>query len=831
VTWLYPLAWAGAGARRIALALAFCFVSSLLVSAQPPSIGVVEGAVTTQSRTVPLTGAVVVLRRDDQQVGTQLAATDGHFRFDHLRDGHYQVAASLDGFTTTTVPAVVSGQNTASVSLDLPITNMSEHVDVVAPVTVVPATGTLSGTDTVNGKEIDQMTSGGGFQSALRLLASVIEVPGGVSIKGGRPSQASVQIGPTTLVDPSTGLTHVSLPDDAIDSVAVLPNPYAVEFGRFSSGLVVIRTRRAGDEWHTRLNNLDPAFRTSRSGNPFDVKGVSYFSPRLETGGPIIKNRLFVEQTAQFRYSNTDVPSRPENELKTDRWFSAFTRVDANLSPKHSLMATGGIFPRVSTDTNLGTFTPVLATVNEHSKVNQAAITERALWTDSLFSETTVQMHRYTNEVTPRDGQPMALYPETTLGNFYNRQSRNTDTYQVIESVSGSRTGWGGLHLYKFGVDLLHSDYNGTSASEPVLIYRPMESGGALVRRLDFGPASTQAVSSTDVALFLQDRIQPTTRWYAEVGGRIDRDGIIQRFNATPRIGTAVLLNEAGSSVIRGGYGLFYERTPSTVGAFGGFENAVDTRYADDGVTLLESPRLFRHTVAPDLRTPLSRTWDIAYDYRLNTHWAFHAGVIDRAGSNELIVLPVTTPSSGQWLLESAGHSIYRSGEASVHFTSTHGIDVTLSYARSAARGDLNSLATYFDVLMWPIIGQNEYAPTSADVPHRLLARGRAMPTDRWLLIGIFDWRSGLPYSVVDERLDFVGARNQLRFPAYARTELGVEHRFKIFHYQPWIGVRAYNAFNKFLPTDVQANLASPAFGTFYNSEYRQFRIQVRFER
>src|SRR6185312_15662023 len=174
----------------------------------------------------------------------------------------------------------------------------------------------------------------------------------------------------------------------------------------------------------------DPAFRTSRSGNPFDIKGVSYFSPRLETGGPILKDRLFVEQTAQFRYSNTDVPSRPENELKTDRWFSAFTRVDANLSPQHSLMATGGFFPRVSTDTNLGTFTPVLATVNEHSQVNQAAVTERALWTDSLFSETTVQMHRYTNDVTPRDSQPMALYPETTLGNFYNRQRRNTDTYQ-----------------------------------------------------------------------------------------------------------------------------------------------------------------------------------------------------------------------------------------------------------------------------------------------------------------------------------------------------------------------------------------------------------------
>jgi hypothetical protein len=822
---------AGYGVVRQSVVLGLCLFVPSIVSAQSAPSGAIEGAVTTQSRTVPLPGAVVTLRSGDRDVATLLADGEGRFRFAHVADGRFQIVASLDGFTTTTAPVIVSGQKTVELSLDLPIASMSEHVEVVAPVTIVPSTGTLSGTDTVNGKEIEQLTSGGGFQSALRLLASVIEVPGGVSIKGGRPSQASVQIGPSTLVDPSTGLTHVSLPDDAIDSVAVLPNPYAVEFGRFSSGLVVIQTRRAGDQWRTRLNNLDPAFRTSRSGNPFDVKGISYFSPRLETGGPVIKDRLFLEQTAQFRYSTTDVPSQPENVLKTDRWFSAFTRVDANLSAEHSLMATGGIFPRVSTQTNLGTFTPPNATVNQDSQVNHGALTERALWSDSLFSETTAQVHGYTNLVKPRGSAPMALYPETTLGNFYNRQRRHTDTYQLIESVSGSRNAWGGLHLYKFGVDLLHSDYNGMSASDPVLIYRPMTSGGTLARRLDFGPASTQAVSSTDVALFLQDRIQPTTRWYAELGGRIDRDGIIDRFNATPRIGTALLLNESGSSVLRGGYGLFYERTPSTVGAFGGFENALDTRYAADGVTPLAPSTLFVHTVSPELRTPRSRTWDVAYDFRANTHWAFHFGIIDRAGSNELIVSPIVTPASGELLLGSTGRSSYRNAEASAHFTYDHGIDVTVSYARSVARGDLNSLASYFDVLMWPIVGRNAYAPTAADVPNRLLARGRAMPTDRWLLIGIFDWRSGLPYSVVDENLDFVGPRNALRFPPFARTELGVEHRFKIFHYQPWIGVRAYNAFNKFLPTDVQANLASPAFGTFYNSEYRQLRIQVRFQR
>jgi hypothetical protein len=79
--------------------------------------------------------------------------------------------------------------------------------------------------------------------------------------------------------------------------------------------------------------------------------------------------------------------------------------------------------------------------------------------------------------------------------------------------------------------------------------------------------------------------------------------------------------------------------------------------------------------------------------------------------------------------------------------------------------------------------------------------------------------------------LEFVGARNSLRFPTYARLELAIERRFKIFKFEPWIGLRAYNALNAFLPTDVQSNLASPAFGSFYNSEYRQFRLQVRFER
>src|SRR5436190_761953 len=241
---------------------------------------------------------------------------------------------------------------------------------------VVSSAGTLAPTETISGKEIDTFASSGGLQATMRLLASVIEAPNGVSIRGGRPSQAGLQLGVTTMVDPSTGLSKVSLPDDAIESVSVLPNPYAVEFGRFSSGVVVIQTRRAGDAWKLRINDIDPTFRTHR-GSPVEIIGLGRYAPRAEFGGPIVKEKLFVQQAMQFVYSAADVPSLPEELLHTSTSFSSFTRVDANLTPRHSLIGTFGWFPGKSHWDLLGTFTPPEATVDTHVRAHEIAGTER----------------------------------------------------------------------------------------------------------------------------------------------------------------------------------------------------------------------------------------------------------------------------------------------------------------------------------------------------------------------------------------------------------------------------------------------------------------------
>ena len=278
-------------------------------------------------------------------------------------------------------------------------------------------------------------------------------------------------------------------------------------------------------------------------------------------------------------------------------------------------------------------------------------------------------------------------------------------------------------------------------------------------------------------------------------------------------------VERVGSAVLRGGFRLFYERTPSAAGR-STFERArhairVRRRHAawSGGAVRASHDARPRDAAQPDVGPRLRPPAE--FDGSL------HFGVINRQG--------VTADSRSVHRVERGAEPVehrpieYREAEAGIHFTHGPGFDLN-SRTRVRHRGDLNAFTNYFDTVLWPVVGANAYGPSAADAPHRLFARGRAMPNPRWLLLGIADWRSGLPYSAVNETLDFIGPRNQLRFPTYARLELGVEHRFKVLKLQPWIGVRAYNALSAFLPTDVQANAGSPFFGSFYNPR-RQFRL------
>jgi hypothetical protein len=690
-----------------ALTLTLVIVStSLQVHAQSPAAGGgIDATISTQGGTVLLPGVLVLVRRaNGEQVSEQVSDSEGRIKIAGLGPGVYRVAASLDGFEPVE-RTITIGAGAVTLTIDMAIASVSEHVDVVAS-PVVSTSGSLAAAETVSNTQTQWLAPGGGVQSSLRLMPSVIATTSGESINGGRPGQAGFQIGAATFVDPTTNVARIWLPTDGVDTVAVLQNPYETEYGRFSSGLVVVETRRAADRWKFAVNNTIPAFRTRRF-TVADIQGIGAVKPSLELGGPIVKGRVFLEQTAQYHWDSTDVPSRPENELKTTQWYGSLTRVDANVSARHQLAVTGGFDQSDASNATLGTFTPPEATANISDDVGYAMVTERTLLSSSTFVETTVQLHQYGTNVHGQGAAAMQLLPETTNGDFFNRQHRETTTVQWVENVSTSRNWRGGLHLIKFGSDVMANDYNGTSDSAPVLIER---SNGTLARRLDYAEPTAQQVHTVDIAFFGQDRIQPSKRWYVEFGGRLDRDGVVQQVTASPRLGAALVLNSAATAVLRGGYGLFYERTPSVAGAFTAFEAATDTRFAEDGITLIGRPMLVAHVVG-NLQTARSSTWDIAYDHRLSPRWAVHASVLDRRGEHELTLDPVRDPNTEQLVMSSDGQSRYLQEEIGVHLTRGARMDISATYVHSSARENLNAFVNFYGAVLSPVVGQDAYAP------------------------------------------------------------------------------------------------------------------------
>jgi hypothetical protein len=100
--------------------------------------------------------------------------------------------------------------------------------------------------------------------------------------------------------------------------------------------------------------------------------------------------------------------------------------------------------------------------------------------------------------------------------------------------------------------------------------------------------------------------------------------------------------------------------------------------------------------------------------------------------------------------------------------------------------------------------------------------------TPRWLLLGTFDWRTAY-HLRVNEALEFVGPRNELRFPYHLLVDFRVEHRFKVGK-PAWISIIANNVFDSSCRATCRTIwVRRPSDAV--RSPYRQLRLQIRFER
>lgn len=756
---------------------------------------------------------------------------EGVYTFNGLTAGDYTLSVALQGFEK--YEQKVSVQIEATVELDIllkplsvtgTVTVTDDPTDASKTESTVP--GVITTATLRDAPLIDQK-----FQDALPLLPGIVRGPDGtLNIKGTRPTQSGILVSSLNVTDPVTGNPAIDLPLEAVDTINVYSNPYSAEFGKFTGAVTAIETRSGSNKWRYLLTGVLPRPRLRDS----HIYGIGAVTPRVAVGGPIKKDKLFFFQSLEYRFVRNEVESLETlNENQRDirrESFDSFTRVDYVINSIHRLTASVSIFPQKLDFANLNTFNPSDTTANMHQRGWFVALNEQAAFKSGALLQSSFSAKEYNGDVFGNSGAPYLITPERNFGGWFDRQHRDSRRYEWLEVFNAAPKQMRGTHTLKFGFNFIHAAYHGTDVSKQVTVVR---ADGTTSQLIEFVGAGTLNLSESEYSLFVQDKWSPGKNLTLDLGLRYDRDGIGKQNNFAPRLGFAFLPGGSERTVIRGGIGLFYDKIPLNIGTFEQFQNFRVTKFQSDGTTIADGPRLYTNRFeTTDLDNPYSVAWNVQADHEFTSRFLLRVGYEERHTHHDFIVDPVKQGAdSGDLLLKNSGQSLYREFQVVARARLQEKRNLYLAYVKSESRGDLNDFNTYFGNLRHPVIRANEYGPQNFDTPHRLLFWGDiSLPKD-FVATPVVDWRSGFPYSVVNENQNFVGPRNTGgRFPKLLTLDLlvtkGVTIPFRGKRYRGRVGLSVFNITNHWNPRDVQNNIDSMQFGTFFNSPDRSFRTK-----
>jgi len=671
------------------------------------------------------------------------------------------------------------------------------------------------------------------FQDALPLLPGVVRGPDGLmNIKGARSGQSGTLVNSASAADPVTGEQAISLPLEAVASVKVLDNPFSAEYGQFAGGITEVETRSGTGHWKYLVTNFFPRLRV-RAG---DLRGLESVTPRFTVAGPLVKEKLFVFQSFDYRFVRVPVNSLPA--LARDQQFETFdssTQLDWDIAAGHHLSATFAFYPEIAKYAELNTFNPQAVTPDFHQRGSMLALHDRATLGQDLL-ETTFSVKRSDLDVYPSSGLTgsLTLFPEQNSGTWYNRQDRNSWLYQWSQVFHKSDLKAWGRHLVSVGYSFDHSDYDGRVANQPVSILREDYTASELIQ---FGDPAVLGGSSSNIAMYVQDHWSPSQRASFDLGLRVEHDSLAKgNVVAAPRLGFVIAPTRDNKTALRGGIGLYYDKIPLNVSTFLAYPAETVTRFAADGSTVIGDPTTFSHSLAsPGLRLPYSVAWTLQLDREITPAVLLRLGYEERSTHRDFFVEPVQFAGpTAELELMNTGRQRYREFQVTVRWQPSQRATLFTSFIRSYAHGELNTFGQFFGNFPNPVIRPNQFGPLPYDAPNRLLFWGSfRMPLkiEFWPLL---DVHSGFPYSKVDDELNFVGQRNSQRFPAFASLDVQFIRPFHVtvFHREHTLraGIKIFNATSHFNPRDVQDNISSPNYGALFNSVGTQFRAKFEFD-
>jgi len=788
---------------------------------------VVSGTVSLPSpdgQSVVVPGVTLTLTCDSDEPRNELSNEQGQFRFTDVPAGSCSIVADLQGFRSAVKTIVAKPDETTDVMLRLDFDALHEEVSVTAAGTepspiaahVERMTATVMQTAPIASER---------FQDALPLIPGVVRGPDGLlNINGTRSNQSALMFNSADGTDPVTGEDAIELPIDAVSAVQVRGFAFAPEFGLSAGAVTTVETQRAGDTWHATVNDLEPRLRR-RAG---EFRGIESWTPRVTTGGPIVRGRVSILESVQYEYSQTRVFGLPPFESDTKlQSFESYSRVDWSATAKNLFTGSVMVSPRKTTFAGLNTFNPQAVTPDIENHNVLASVSDQIVVGDTGVLENRLSVKQFDSTIYPSQGAgPMVLAPDVNSGSYFNDQDRTSRRVEWLTTYAF--TPLGPEHLVKAGTGVTYEMFDVISRSRPVDIVRE---SGTLSQEITFVGNGLLTRNRTALRGFAQDSWTVSPRLGVQYGARYDYDSFSGDVNLAPRVSFTAVASEDGRTVVRGGAGVFYDPIPLNVASFDQMQERAMTQFTPDGVTPTGPTVLMRNAVASAIHTPRSVNWNVELDREWIKNLFVRVGYQQRDNRFESVLDPASVGGDSILLLRTDGRSRYREAQITGRYQ-FHGTDqIVGSYTRSSAVGNLNDFNSYFGNVENPVIRSDARGPLPWDAPDRYLFWSSVTLPRGFSVFPLLDVRTGFPLSLVDEDRNFVGARNQAgRYPTFVSLDMQVSKRLRIFDHTATVGLKVFNITNHFNPRDYQGNLASADFGGFANSVGRTFRGKWVFE-
>lgn len=503
-----------------------------------------------------------------------------------------------------------------------------------------------------------------------------------------------------------TGRSPYSFSQDAVQEFQVSANGYAAEIGRAGGGVINVITKSGTNAVHGTAFEFfrDKAlnansWENNRNRQPKRNYHFNQFGGNI--GGPVVKNKVFFFFDYDGQRNSEPITVIPGAAAPADalsqqafsslqKYFVAYPRSlnnDVYLGKVDFFLTNA---QRLSVRYNANRFTGINyensgATSAVGHTGNSSVTTDNVSGTHTfVFGGTTVLESRLTYSRDNEPGEANSTDPEVVIRqggntvisigrNNFSPRYTNARTIQWAESVSYVR----GRHTFKAGLDMnfQHIDnyFPGNfSGSYTFNSYADFASNAPFSFTQAFAGANTPGALSTpnvnEYAFYVQDSFRASSRLTLNYGIRYDffqlAHPVVQNPNAAllaagldtsvipkdennlgARFGFAYRLTSGGNTVLRGGGGNYYARTPSILAGTAFTQNGiqVQTYTLTTGLptypNILAAPPTLNRTpdiyvFAPDYVQPMTWQWSLNLEHQLGHNYALTVGYLGVRGEH-----------------------------------------------------------------------------------------------------------------------------------------------------------------------------------------------------